>query len=189
MMFMEGKDMRLAWITGALAAAIILGAPSAFADPIDIGGRTAISANFSLNTINADDLDDDINVIFFTTQLTRTTESGRFEFGGGLTVAGTITDDVETSTTTLSALARINSDPLGPEENIILYGGFLTGVTFIVFEFGDFEDDDEVGAFGPKFGAEYYITPNVALQLEDTLIVDTEKNVTNTLAIGAKYLF
>lgn len=182
--------MRMAWIYGALAAALLLGAQAATADgPIDIGGKTAVSANFSLNTINSDDLDDDINVVFFNAQLTRTTESGRFELGGSLTVSGAISDDVETSTTTLAALGRVNSDPLGPEENIILYGGFLAGVTFIKFEAGGFDGDDEVGAFGPKFGAEYYLTPNFALQLEDTLIFDTEKNITNTLALGGKYVF
>ncbi len=181
--------MRLAWIYGALAAVFVLGASFASADPIDYGGRTAIAANFSLNTINPDGPVDDINVIFLTTTVTRTTESGRFEFGGGLTVAGVVNDDIESTNTTLSALARINTDPWGPEENVIFYAGFLAGVTFIQFDAGGIDGDDEVGAFGPKFGAEYYITPNIAIQIEDTFIVDTDENITNTLALGAKYLF
>ncbi len=181
--------MRSAWFGGALVAVMLLGATAAYAEPIDLGGRIGVAANFSLTTLNRDDLDDDINVVFFSTTVTRTTESGRFEFGGGLSVAGTITDDIETSATTLSGLVRVNTDPVGPEENVVFYAGFLAGVTFMKFEFGNFDEDDELGAFGPKFGAEYYFTPNLALQLEDTLIVDTDKNVSNTLAIGAKYLF
>jgi len=181
--------MRLVGIIASLAGATVLATTTATAEPIDIGGRIAIAANFSVTTLNYDDLDDDINVVFLTTTLTRTSESGRWEFGGELSVSGTITDDFEQSNTTLSGLARINTDPLGPEENIILYGGFLAGVTFVKLELFNEDADDEVGAFGPKFGVEYYITPHIALQLEDTLIVDTDKNVFNTLALGAKYLF
>ncbi|MDP6980747.1 MAG: hypothetical protein QF570_19460 [Myxococcota bacterium] len=171
-------------------AIVLLGASAAWAEPIDLGGRTGVAANFSVTTLNSDDFSDDINVIFFNATVTRTTETGRFEFGGSLTVSGTIFGDIELTTTTPSALIRINTDPLGPEENIVLYAGFLAGLSVSKAEGVDGDDEtDEVGAFGPKFGAEYYFTPNLALQLEDTLIFDTEKNISNALAIGAKYLF
>ena len=84
---------------------------------------------------------------------------------------------------------RINSNLLGPEENILAYVGFIAGVTFLDVDADDFSFTDEVGSFGPKFGAEYYFTSSIAVQLEDSLLFDTDGGVTNTLMLGAKLLF
>jgi len=158
--------------------------------PIELGGKTAITANFGLTTLDQDDLDDPINVVILSTALTRTTASARFEYGVGLTVFAALTDGNEISSVTPSAQFRINSNLLGPEENIVVFAGILGGVTVTSVDIDGVGDEtDEVGAFGPKFGAEYYVTSNFALQLEDTLTFDTDDNVTNVLAIGVKLLF
>ena len=166
---------------------------------VEIGGRTAVSASFGVLT---QDPDKENGVDFSTTslnigaELTRTTKDGRWELGAGLRIDVVVFEieiddlpeaDSKTTITlfTPSAQVRINSDLLGPEENFLVYAGFIAGVT--VADYEAFED--EVGAFGPKFGAEYYFSPNVAVQLQDALLFDTNKGVTNSLTLGIKVLF
>jgi hypothetical protein len=80
---------------------------------------------------------------------------------------------------------RINSDLLGAEENFLVYAGLVGGVTFLDLDFYD----DEAGAFGPKFGGEYYFSSRFAVQLEDVVLFDTEGGITNTMSLGVKVLF
>ena len=42
---------------------------------------------------------------------------------------------------------------------------------------------------GPKVGAEFYITPDIALQIEDQFYFDSESGTTNNLTFGFKILF
>lgn len=159
---------------------------------LELGGRTAATANFSVLSNKPDDFSKSTTVIIGAT-LTRSTADVRFEYGAGLSVAATLTDLVDVTLVTPSGQVRINTDLMGPEENILLYAGFVAGVTFIEIDFSGNEGGekltDEVGAFGPMFGAEYYFSSNLAVQLEDTVIFDTDKGVTNNLSLGIKLLF
>lgn len=159
---------------------------------LELGGRTAATANFSVLSNKPDDFSKSTTVILGAT-LTRSSADVRFEYGAGLSVAATLSDFVDVTLVTPSGQVRINSNLMGPEENILLYAGFLAGVTFIEIDAsgnaGGEKFTDEVGAFGPKFGAEYYFSSNLAIQLEDTVVFDTEKGVTNNLTLGVKLLF
>lgn len=181
---------------GLLAASLLISAEAFAAGAVEIGGRTAITANFGVTTQKPDTVngfDIETSIVNLGTNITRTTDNGRWEYGAGLTVTAIIIDidsdafsDKQTITLfTPSAQVRINSDLLGPEENILLYAGFIAGVTVADYD----EFDDEVGAFGPKFGAEYYFTSNIAVQLEDAFLVDTDSGITNNLSLGIKLLF
>jgi hypothetical protein len=151
----------------------------------DIGGRFSITGNFSVATTKPDDFDE-------STALTLgvlgayTTESGRFEVGGGLAILGLFTDPFDAAIYNLTAQGRINSNPLGPEENVLLYAGGVIGLGVIDT---DIADDEEVGVFGPKVGAEFYVTPSMAIQIEDVFLGDTEDNITNNFTVGFKLLF
>jgi hypothetical protein len=151
----------------------------------EIGGKVSLTGNFSVVTTDPDGFDDTTAIILGGLGA-YTTESGRFEFGGGLTILGIFTA-FDAATYDLTAQARINSDPLGPEENLLLYAGAVAGVGIIRIDIDG--GDDEVGIFGPKFGAEFYVTPKTAIQIEDTVLGDTEGGVSNALTIGFKLIF
>ena len=185
---------------GALMATLLVSTQAIAAGSIEIGGRNAFTANFGVTTQDPDStagVDIQTSIINLGAFVTHTTDSGRYEFGGGFTVAAIIIDididgvdsEAEGKTTvtlfTPSIQARVNTDLLGPEENFLAYVGFIAGVT--VADYDAF--DDEVGAFGPKFGGEYYFSNNIAVQLEDSLLFDTDKGITNTLSLGIKLLF
>ena len=171
-------------IAAVLAVAALGWATSATAqNAVGIGGRTSITANLSLTTTAPDDFDDTTTLLLGGVG-SYTTESARFEFGGGLTILG-LFSTIDASAVSLTGQARINSDALGPEENVLLYVGGVVGVSFI--EVDGF--NDEIGIFGPKVGVEFYVTPNIAFQVEDLLVGDTEGGVTNSLTIGVKLLF
>ena len=186
-----------ALVSGLLLMASLVGSTQALAQgAIEIGGRTAITANFGVTTQNPDEtagVDIETSIVNLGTNITRTTDDGRWEYGAGFTVTAIIIDidsDAFSDKTTVtlftpSAQVRINTDLLGAEENFLVYAGFIAGVT--IADYDSF--DDEVGAFGPKFGAEYYFSQNMAVQLEDALLFDTEKGITNTLSLGIKLLF
>ena len=163
----------LCWSTNAVAQ-----------NAVGIGGRTSVTANFSLTTTEPDDSDVS-NIVALNLLGAYTTESARFEYGAGLGVLAFSSDGADLSAVSLVGEARVNSDAMGPEENVILYIGGVAGVSFIDFDGAN----DEVGIFGPKFGAEFYITPNLAIQVEDTFVGDTEGGVTNRLAFGIKFIF
>lgn len=190
--------MTRAFLAGLLALGVSTGfATNAAAQgAIELGGRTAVTANFGVTTQDPDEtqgVDIQTSIVNFGTAITRTTADARWEYGAGFTVTAIIIDidapglDDKTTVTlfTPSAQVRINSDLLGPEENFLVYAGFIAGVTIADYD----AFDDEIGAFGPKFGAEYYFTSNIAVQLEDSLLFDTEKGITNNLSLGVKLLF
>ena len=158
-------------------------------DGLDLGGRTAVSGNFSVVTINPEDLST-TSLIHVGSTLTRSSDDARFEYGIGLSVAGMLTDSGDITIVTPSVLARINSDLIGPDDNVLVYLGIVAGVSILEIDVkGGSDTNDESGAFGPKFGAEYYWTSNIAFQIEDTITFDTDEGLTNNLTLGVKYLF
>ncbi|MCP5043547.1 MAG: hypothetical protein GY944_21170 [bacterium] len=190
--------MKRVWIQGPVAIAIVLAvATQARAQEVHgVGGKTAITATLGVTTQNTgkvDDVEIETTLVNFGTSITRTTGDGRWEYGVGCTVTAMVVDvdsdalDEETKVMlfTPSAQIRINSDLLGSQKNFLVYTGFVAGVTIADYD----AFDDEVGVFGPKFGGEYYFTSNVAVQLEDKALFDTEKGFTNDLSLGIKLLF
>ena len=169
----------------AIVAVALVGLPlgAAAQNAVGIGGRVSATASFSVTTTAPDDFDDSTSLLLGG-QAAYTTENARFEVGGGLTVLG-VFSTVDASAVVLSAQGRVNSNALGPEENVLLYLGGVVGVGFVEFD----DANDEIGVFGPKIGAEFYMSPNTAIQIEDVLLGDTEGGVTNSLTIGFKLLF
>lgn len=178
--------MNKTWISliAGIALTLAFASQASAQGGIDIGGKTAATIVFSVIT-NDPDPGDPTTAIIVGGTLTRTTADARWEYGAGLTVVGFLSDFGDVTLWTPSGQVRINSDLLGPEENLLAYVGFIAGVTIIDSDFGD----DEVGAFGPKFGGEYYFSSNFAIQLEDALLFDTDDGISNTLTIGVKLLF
>ncbi len=183
-------------VTVFIAALFAFAARASASGAIDLGGRTAVTANFSATVQKPGEsagVDVRNTIITLGTSFTRTTADARWEYGAGFTVVAFVAetdspdqnDTITTATYTPSLQVRINSDLLGPEKNFLVYAGFIAGVTIIDFEFLD----DEVGVFGPKFGAEYYFSSSLALQLQNDLLFDTEKGITNNLSFGVKLLF
>jgi hypothetical protein len=182
--------MRNKWISlvAAIGLTFALTSQASAAGPLELGDRMAITANFSVSTIDPDELPE-TTVLTLASTITKSTADARWEYGGGFFLTAVLTDVADVTTFTPNVQIRINTDLLGPEENILAYVGFIAGVTFLDVDtdFGDFSD--EVGSFGPKFGAEYYFSSNIAIQLEDSVLIDTDSGVTNTLMLGAKLLF
>lgn len=163
----------------------LAGAPTAGAQgATEIGGKVSVTGTFSVATTKPDGFDDSTALIVGVLGA-YTTESGRFEVGGGLNILGLFSDLADAAFYNLTGEARINSNPLGPEENVLLYAGGVVGLGIVRTDFGD----DEVGVFGPKVGAEFYITPRMAIQIEDVFLGDTEDGISNNLTIGFKLLF
>ncbi len=151
---------------------------------IEIGGRTAVTGIFSVIS-SAPDEGPDSDTVLLGITVTRTTANARWEFGGGFSVIAFLGDDFDATIFTPTGQFRYNSNFMGPEENILLFVGGVAGITFI--DVNGFTD--ELFVVGPKFGAEYYFAPNAAIQLEDTVLIDSDSGVTNNLTLGFKYLF
>ena len=182
---------RCAWNVVAVASLVFLVAIPVLADDekIEIGDRTAVTGTFSVVTTNPDKLDS-TTLLYLGSTLTRSTEEARFEYGIGLSVAGMLTDAADITIITPSATVRVNSDLIGRGDNILAYLGFVAGVSLLDIEIDGGKDvEDESGVFGPKFGVEYYLSSDFAVQLEDTLLFDTDQGLTNNLTLGLKYLF
>ena len=175
------------WMTllGSIAMIGLFGTQAQAGGTVELGGRTAVTANFSVITNNPDRGLDTTSLLIAGT-LTRNTADARFEYGLGLGVISLFSDIGDASFVSPTAQVRVNTDLLGAEENILAYAGFVAGLTFVDI---DGLGDDVMGAFGPKFGAEYYFSSSVALQLEDMILFDTESGVTNSLTLGIKVLF
>lgn len=178
------------WAGAALVAAGSLWiSGTAGAEPVSLGGRTAA-------TVNASILNDDIQdtTITASASVSRVTPSGRFEFGASFVYIGFQigADDVDpTSIFVPSGTLRVNTNPMGPEENIVAYLGGQIGVAILESEFLD----EARVAGGPRAGIEFYITPDVALQaeylalLQEDPIDPDEVLVTNTILLGLRVLF
>lgn len=151
----------------------------------DVGGKLNLTVLGTVTTIDPDGADDLTAVVLGGTA-GYTTQSGRFEVAGGATIAGSFSDLADAAIYSLTGQARINSDPLGPEENLLLYLGGIAGVGILR---GDGDIDSEEGTFGPKAGLEFYVTPNTAVQVQDAVLFDTAGGITNQLTLGFKFLF
>ena len=172
--------------TFLVIAMTIAFAPQASAQgAIEIGGRTAITGNFSM--ISQDpDKGSSFTAAAIAGTVTRSTPDGIWEYGGGLAIlAG------ENFTIVIpSGQGRYNFGLKGPEENLLPYLGFVVGIAFVEIDgSGPGTGSDVLGTFGPKGGVEYYFSSNIALQLEDIFVVDTKSGITNTITIGVKYIF
>ncbi len=173
----------VALVVVVVIAALCMASAASAEGQVEIGGKDSITGVGSVISTNPD-VGEETTTLILGGSFNRTTESGRFEFGAGFTVAGLFADS-DTAVFIPSLQGRINSNLLGAEENILVYAGVLAGVAII--DGDDFSD--EVGTFGPKLGVEYYFSPKVAAQIEDTLLFDTEDGVTNSITLGIKFLF
>jgi hypothetical protein len=188
MMFMFRSMVAL---SAGLVALSLGWATTAHSSAREIGGRISATGNFAVSSIDPDGGNNDTTAIIFGATGAYTTENGRWEFGAGLTIAGfLLPSDLDSDTIVYSPTvqARINSNPLGPEENVLVYGGAAVGLG-IVRSDSPFVSDDEVGVFGPKAGLEFYVTPNAALQIEDVFLFDSDGGNSNTFTVGFKLLF
>ena len=169
----------------SLACTALLGASAATAqNAVDIGGKSSVTGLLSVTTVDPD-VGNEQTTVLFGGLAAYTTEDARWEFGGGLTIAGLI-GDIDLALYNLTVQGRINSNAFGPEENFLVYLGAIAGVGIIR---GDNNIDDEVGVFGPKLGAEFYVSPRTAVQIQDAVLFDTEDGISNQLTIGVKVLF
>ena len=180
---MRVKGMKGSWAVAIIAIATLGTASSANAQKVELGGRTSITAFGAVIYVDPD-ASDDVTTLLIGGSANYTTENARFEGGLGVTFVGIFSDFGDVQTYNPIASARVNTNLLGPEENLLLYGGGVVGVSIIR---GDFED--EIGIFGPKAGVEFYVTPDVALQVEDQFLFDSEGGTQNVLQFGFKVLF
>ena len=156
---------------------------------IEIGGRTAVTGIFSVIS-SAPDEGPDSDTVLLGITVTRTTANARWEFGGGFSVIAFLGDDFDATIFTPTGQFRYNSNFMGPEENILLFAGAVAGITFIQTRTSGLgTQSDTLFVIGPKFGAEFYFAPNAAIQLEDTVLIDSDSGVTNNMTIGFKFLF
>ena len=121
------------------------------------------------------------------------TESARFEIGGGIRAIGLLAGPALLTGYFPYVGARVNSNLFGAEENMLVYAGIVGGIG--IFKVDADDDDDSKTAFraGPRIGFEYYLTPRVALRLDNLLTVGTgaedKISVGNTTSFGARFLF
>lgn len=170
---------------GSILSGLFLLPSMAQADGIDIGGKISATGNLSVISQRPDEAGD-TDTLVIGAGLNYTTQSARFEVGAALQIIGLFPDDFdEVGIYTPTAQVRVNSNLLGPDENVLLYAGFLVGATIIDSD----QLDDELGVFGPKFGMEFYVSPSTAIQIEDQVLGDTEDGVTNNFLVGFKFLF
>ena len=155
---------------------------------IEIGGRTAITGIFSVIS-SAPDGGGNSDTLLLGVTVTKTTSNARWEFGGGFSVIALLSKDVDFAAITPTGQFRINSNLMGPEENFLFFAGGVAGITFTDIETSSGSETDTLFVVGPKFGAEFYFAPNAAIQLEDTVLIDSDSGVTNNLTLGFKYLF
>lgn len=175
-----------------LVASIAAG--SAFAgEPIERSGKNSVSAYGSLDTTDSDELDDVTNTFSAGIEGTHIFEGGTFEVGAGVVFVGALADLAELWIVNPRATARINSPLFGPEENILFYAGGNVGGTYIEVDAGDLDVDEFIFSAGPRIGLEVYISPTVALQVDDSLTFnagdDTGDSISNRVSIGLKILF
>ena len=173
----------------AIAMAIAFAPQASAQGAIEIAGRTAITGVFSVISSRPDKGGDSDTVLLGTT-ITRTTPNARWEYGGGFSILASYNDFADVYAVTPTGQFRINSNFMGPEENILLFAGAVAGITFIQTRTSGLgTQSDTLFVIGPKFGAEFYFAPNAAIQLEDTVLIDSDSGVTNNMTIGFKFLF
>lgn len=180
-------NRRCTWAALALFLAWV--GPANADAPLELGNRIAVSGSFSVTFADPEPLGQ-TRLYSFGSTLTRSSADARFEYGIGLAVAAKVTDARKIAIVTPSAQIRMNSDWLGPRENVLAYAGLVAGVSLLDVDVdGGHDLEDESGAFGPKFGVEYYVFDDIAIQFEDTLLFDTNQGLMNSVTLGLKYLF
>ena len=123
------------------------------------------------------------------------TPGTRFEVGAGVLVTSFFTDDITVAVYTPNVTGRVNSNFLGAEENILIYGGGNFGVTISDVDVAGYDDTDEEIAGGPMIGIEYYFNSDIAVQLEDSLYLfddpldEEDIGIRNIISIGVKFVF
>lgn len=148
---------------------------------IEIGGRSSATGVMAITTDTPENgsatTDALIGGIY-----TKTSANARFDYGLGMTL--NLGEDFTAFTP--SVQARINSNLMGSEENILLYGGGVFGISFVDID----GFTDELVTYGLKAGLEYYFSADIALQVEDQLLFnDSNDDNINTITLGIKVLF
>ena len=172
-----------ALIAIVMAVALCVATSAGAQGKVELGGKTSVTAVGSIISSNPD-VGEDTTAVVLAGTLNYTTLSARFEVGAGLAIIGLFADD-DVAIYVPTVQGRINSDLLGAEENILLYAGGTAGLLIIDSD----AFSDTYGTFGPKAGVEYYFSPNIAAQIEDQFLVDTEGGITNNITLGIKLLF
>lgn len=175
--------------TACLAVLVLISSTAVQAqNAVDIGGRKSLTAAISAVHSEPDERNADSDTVLLSLLGAYTTQNARWEVGAGLQILGLFTDIADFAIYSPNVQARVNTNALGPEENILLYLGAVAGVGILRTNAPGIEDD-EIGVFGPKVGGEIYFAPNMAVQIEDQLTFDTEGGLTNNLTVGFKLLF
>ena len=163
-----GGSMRglLRYLLFVCALGAILVPAASFGEPLDLGGKTAVTIFGSV--ISTDDPFGDVSTILSGgIDGAWIMPSGRFEFGAGVVASGVLSDAVDIFFLAPSVSARVNTDPLGPDENVVLYAGGFMGFTSIFLD----SDSETVFNIGPRVGVEFYVTPTVAVQLQEEFTI------------------
>jgi len=206
-------------LAGIVAIAVLGAEPSLAGEPIQMGGRSAITFNGSLTTTTRDvETTEFENGPFgpVTTTSTDTetqtdwtvgvtygfiTPGALFEFGASMFfLASGLGGDNELVSFTPAATARINTPAFGPTRNMLFYAGGNVGATYFAIEVptgsgGTEIEDSLLLSVGPKGGFEAFVTPRVAIQIEDAFTfnlgsdADLFGKYVNRISIGAKILF
>ena len=150
---------------------VILSSTAALAiGEIAIGGKTTATIVANVTSTNPD-IGDSTDTLVVGSTLGYVTPTARFEYAVGLFIVADFDGVFQTYSPV--AEARVNTNLLGSEENILFYVGGIVGMSIIAF--GDFDTEYNT-TYGGKAGAEYYFSPNVAMQLEDRLQWDDDDN-------------
>jgi len=158
--------------------------------PIDIGGKTAMVVNGAIDSGN------DGTSLSLNIEGTYVFPGGTYEVGAGIGFFGTgVGKDGGIGSISPNVTARINSPMIGPEENILFYAGANLGFTVTII---DQPITSEVtretdASGGPRFGVEYYFSPQIAVQLEDRITFSKDPAGDNTtdnrISVGVRLLF
>jgi hypothetical protein len=184
-------------------------------EPIQMGGRHAMVVNGSIVTTTRDVEKTEFTGTTVTTDEETETETAwtigatygyitpgaLFEFGGSLfLVASGLGGDNEFVAVSPAATGRINTPAFGPTRNMLFYAGGNVGLTYFAIEVQDGTggtdvEESTVFSTGPKGGFEAFVTPRVAIQIEDAFTfnfgsdADLLGKYVNRVSIGAKILF
>ncbi len=183
---MRTIKVELCALTTVLALCLAAGGANA-AGPVELGGKLAFSSLVQLLSNSA--TDDNMGSISFDGSYIL--KDGHNEFGAGLNMLGIFGGEIEFGIYILRSSYRFNFTPIGPDQNIVFFVGADLGVAIFA---GDGIDTEASASGGPKFGVEYYFTPKVALQIQDTITIAedyTDDGVValNLIALGVRVLF
>ena len=130
--------------TVLMAATLGLASSAQAAGDVEIGGKMSLTAVAAVATTNPDEGDDSTTLLLGGTGA-YTTANGRFELGAGLQIIGLFADS-DFAIYSPRIEGRVNSNLLGAEENILVYGGAVAGAAFLRSDFLD----DEFGNLGGR---------------------------------------